>query len=90
MDIMKVNKVMVNLLETECFKTIDYLVEEFRMEYPQEYRQVIKDFQKENDLRGCGAEMSPITVVNISLNSLWEQDKVEKKMENGINMWRLR
>jgi len=89
-DISKLNKLMLDLLEEDCFKTVDYLVEEFRMEYPHEYRQVMKDFQEEYDLSGCGAEMSPITAVNFSLNSLLGEEKVEKKKENGFSMWRLK
>ncbi|MEL7566938.1 MAG: hypothetical protein AAGU27_18930 [Dehalobacterium sp.] len=90
MDISKLNKLMLELLEADCFKAIDYLVEEFRIEYPQEYRQVMKDFQEEYDLSGCGAEMSPVTAVSFSLNSLLDEDKVEKKKENGLSMWRLK
>lgn len=90
MDISVLNKLILDLLEKDSFKTIDYLVEELRMEYPEHYRQVMKDFQKEYDLSVCGAEMSPITAVNLSLNSLLNEEKVEKKIENGINMWKLK
>ena len=89
MDISGLNKLILELLEADCFKTIDYLVEELRIEYPQQYRQVMKDFQEEYGLSGCGAEMSSITAVNFSLNSLLDEDKVEKKKENGLSMWRL-
>ncbi|MGI6685936.1 MAG: hypothetical protein ACOX47_10815 [Bacillota bacterium] len=88
MDRGALNKLILELLEIDCYKTVDYLVEELRTEYPQEFRRIMKDFLREYDLSGCGAEMSPITVVNSSLNDLMLGGKVEKKREGRLNMWR--
>lgn len=90
MDISGLNKLLLELLEIDSFKTVDYLVEELRMEYPQQYRQIMEAFRKEYDLSACGAEMSPITAVNFSLNTLLDEEKVEKTRENGLGMWRLK
>ncbi|ATW25144.1 hypothetical protein [Candidatus Formimonas warabiya] len=89
MDPTELNKLILDLLERDCYKATDHLVEELRVEYPQQYRQVMEAFCKEYDLSGCGAEMSPITVLNVSLNALLKEQKIEKKRENGISMWRL-
>jgi len=86
-DIGALKMLVLELLEPDCYKTVDYLVEELRVEYPRELRKVMSDFQKEYDLSGCGAEMSPITAINAALISLWEEGKVEKKREDGVSMW---
>ncbi|HHT62094.1 MAG: hypothetical protein ACOX4H_10845 [Bacillota bacterium] len=90
MDLVKLNALVLSLLETECSKTVDYLVEELRMEYPEEFKKIMGEFQKEYSLSGCGAEMSPITAVNASLNYLYNEGKVEKERRNGFGMWRLK
>lgn len=82
------SRLIMELLEKDNFKTVDYIVEELRVEYSVEFRKISKEFQKKHNLSGCGAVMSPITMVNAALNSLLERGMVEKKMVEGLNMWR--
>lgn len=90
MDISEFNQLILELLEEDYFKNIDYLVQELRVEFPDQYHQVMKQFQEEYHLSGCGTRMSPITAVNISLDNLLKKNQVEKKTENGQSLWRLK
>lgn len=83
------NKLVLELLDTDCYKTAAYLAEELHIEYQQEFKSFLKSYQKEYHLSGCGAQMSSITAVNASLNSLFNKGKVEKTVEGGISRWRL-
>ncbi|WP_089609917.1 hypothetical protein [Dehalobacterium formicoaceticum] len=90
MDFSEFNQLILSLLEKDYFKNIDYLVQELRVEYPDQYHQVMKQFQEEYHLSTCGMMMSPITAVNISLDSLLKESLVEKKTEKGQSLWRLK
>jgi hypothetical protein len=84
------NQLILSLLEEDYYKPIDYLVQELRVEFPEQYHQVMQQFQEEYHLSACGAMMSPITAINYSLNVLIKENKVEKIKEKGQSLWRLK
>jgi hypothetical protein len=75
------------LLDTDQYKTAAHLAEELRGEYPAFYRTITETYAHTYQLSGCGAQMSPVTLVLQTLNDLYREDYLRKKQANGIIFW---
>lgn len=83
-----IRKLLFELLSCDHSKTTAHLAEELRVEYPSVYKELIICHQQEYNLSGCGAQMSPITVVNHILAGLSEEGLVERKIISSATLWK--
>lgn len=85
----KVKNLLLEFLSPDFGKSATHLVEEIRVEYPEFFNELIVYYQEEYNLSGCGALMSPITVVNQTLASLHDDGLIDKYLKNNASLWKM-
>lgn len=85
--LLKISDILLDLLDPGAEKTATHLTEELRVEYPALYENIIDTWAKTFDLSGCGAQMSPVTVVSQVLCRLHEEGVITKEQKNGDYFW---
>jgi hypothetical protein len=86
----KLSTILVQMLDNSNFRTVDHLVFELKVEWPTLYQQIVVSQTAEFSLSNCGSAMSPVTAVNESLYFLLHSGLVEKIVEQGATLWRLK
>jgi len=81
---------MLEILEAGCAKSVEFLAEELRMEFPREYQQVMQLFADKYDLSHCGVLQSPLTAINQVMQALQEEGLAARENRDGLILWRLR
>lgn len=78
---------LLELLSVDYDKTAALVAEELRVEYPALYQDIVNAYASEYNLGGCGAQMSPLTVVHHCLAELHERGQASKTQTNGTTLW---
>ena len=79
---------LLEILEEDCGKSIDVLVEELRVEYPRIHQQVMQLFAEKYDLSSCSAQQSPLTAVNQMLQIFAGEGLAGREASEGLTLWR--
>ncbi len=82
-------KLLLSVLDKKHYLATEHVVEALRVEYPQQFHNLMDIYAGEHNLSGCGLHMGPLTAVSHALEALAVNSLVEKVIDNGVLMWRL-
>ncbi len=85
---LKIEKQILSLLEQGLFKTTDQVVEEFRMEYPDQW----KALEEEGEMlygNSCSSVQQPATRISQVLSSL-RSAQVDCLQEKDKKLWSIK
>jgi hypothetical protein len=68
-------------------KTATHLTEELRTEHPGFLREITALYNRDYNLGGCGALMSPATLVLQALHELQREGRLCRQLQNGNTLW---
>lgn len=78
---------LLELLSSDYKKSAAHLAEELRVEYHLFVKEIMAYHAGKYGLSGCGAHMSPLTVVQQALAELHREGLTDKSLSQGIFLW---